>query len=101
MSPNSNSVDEVYQLLNVLEFLSARKRTSVVVRLPNGRLLLLSKGADSVMLQRVDKNKSGFVKQTNKHSKDFGEVGLRTLVVAYKQLDEKEYTKWQAKIVEA
>jgi phospholipid-translocating ATPase len=74
---------------------------SVIVRFPNGRLLLLSKGANSVMLQHVDKNKSGFVKETNKHSKDFGEVGLRTLVVAYKQLDENEYTKWQAKFAEA
>ncbi len=61
----------------------------MIVRFPNGRLLLLSKGADSVMLQQVDKNKSGFVKETNKHLKDFGEVGLRTLVVSYKQLMKK------------
>lgn len=101
VSPNSNPVDQVYQLLNVLEFSSARKRMSVIVRFPDGRLLLLSKGADSVMLQRVDKNKSGFVKETNKHLKDFGEVGLRTLVVAYRQLDEEEYRKWQAKYAEA
>jgi phospholipid-translocating ATPase len=101
VSRNSNPVDQVYQLLKVLEFSSARKRMSVIVRFPNGRLLLLSKGADSVMLQRVDKNKSGFVKETNKHWKDFGEVGLRTLVVAYKQSDEEEYTKWQAKYAEA
>jgi phospholipid-translocating ATPase len=101
VSRNSNPVDQVYQLLKVLEFSSARKRMSVIVRFPNGRLLLLSKGADSVMLERVDKNKSGFVKETNKHLKDFGKVGLRTLVVAYKQLDEEEYTKWQAKYAEA
>jgi phospholipid-translocating ATPase len=101
VSPNSNPVDQVYQLLNVLEFSSARKRMSVIVRFPDGRLLLLSKGADSVMFQRVDKNKSGFVKETNKHLKDFGEVGLRTLVVAYRQLDEEEYKKWQAKYAEA
>ncbi|CAM6002752.1 unnamed protein product [Sphagnum balticum] len=101
VSPNSNPVDQVYQLLNVLEFSIARKQMSVIVRFPNGRLLLLSKGVDFVMLQRVDKNKSGFVKETNKHWKAFGEVGLRTLMVAYKQLDEEEYTKWQAKYAEA
>jgi phospholipid-translocating ATPase len=54
-----------------------------------------------MMLQQVEKNKSGFLKETNKHLKDFGEVGLRTLVVAYKQSDEKQYTKWQAKYAEA
>jgi len=36
----------VYRLLNVLEFNSARKRMSVIVRDEDGRLLLLSKGAD-------------------------------------------------------
>lgn len=35
-----------YQLLNVLEFSSARKRMSVIVRNEEGKILLLSKGAD-------------------------------------------------------
>ena len=36
----------VYKLLNVLEFNSSRKRMSVIVRDHDGKLLLLSKGAD-------------------------------------------------------
>lgn len=39
-------VDRVYELLHVLEFSSSRKRMSVIVRNPENRLLLLSKGAD-------------------------------------------------------
>ena len=35
-----------YRILNVLEFNSARKRMSVIVRDEDGKLLLLSKGAD-------------------------------------------------------
>ncbi len=99
-SPTAAPVEQVYQLLNVLEFTSARKRMSVIVRFPDGRLLLLSKGADSVMLQRVDRNKSGFVKETNKDLKEFGQVGLRTLVVAYRELSEDKYQRWQSKYAE-
>lgn len=36
----------LYKLLNVLEFNSTRKRMSVIVRDEEGKLLLLSKGAD-------------------------------------------------------
>ncbi|EFJ27286.1 hypothetical protein SELMODRAFT_95836, partial [Selaginella moellendorffii] len=47
------TADNAYELLNVLEFSSARKRMSVIVRLPGGNIVLLSKGADSVMLDRI------------------------------------------------
>lgn len=36
----------MYKVLNVLEFSSARKRMSVIVRDEDGKLLLLCKGAD-------------------------------------------------------
>lgn len=39
-----------YKLLNVLEFSSARKRMSVIVRDEEGNLLLLSKGADRFVI---------------------------------------------------
>jgi magnesium-transporting ATPase (P-type) len=42
-----------YELLAVLEFSSERKRMSVVVRCPQRRLQLISKGADNVMLARL------------------------------------------------
>jgi magnesium-transporting ATPase (P-type) len=35
-----------YKLLNILEFSSARKRMSVIVRTEEGRLFLFCKGAD-------------------------------------------------------
>lgn len=38
------------QLLNMLEFSSDRKRMSVVMRLPDGKLVAYVKGADSVMI---------------------------------------------------
>lgn len=93
--------DQVYQLLNVLEFNSVRKRMSVIVRFPDGRLLLLCKGADTMILQRVDRKNSGPTTETFRHLKQFGEVGLRTLLVAYKNLDEEEYRSWNVKFAEA
>ena len=44
-----------FKMLNVLEFNSTRKRMSVVVKdLQTEEIILLSKGADSIMLQLID-----------------------------------------------
>lgn len=42
-----------FQLLHVLEFNSARKRMSVILRLPDGRIVLYSKGADTILFDRI------------------------------------------------
>ena len=42
-----------YQLLNILEFSSARKRMSVIVRTPDDRIVVMTKGADSVIVNRL------------------------------------------------
>lgn len=39
-----------YELLNVIEFTSSRKRMSVVVRTADNRILVLTKGADSIII---------------------------------------------------
>jgi hypothetical protein len=44
MIPNSHC--RTYKLLNILEFSSARKRMSVIVRTEEGPLFLFCKGAD-------------------------------------------------------
>lgn len=45
--------EEVYEVLDVIEFSSARKRMSVVVRMPDQRICLFCKGADSLLMQRL------------------------------------------------
>lgn len=47
--------DEVYEVLDVIEFSSARKRMSVVVRMPNQRICLFCKGADTTIMQLLKK----------------------------------------------
>ena len=44
---------ETYQILDVIEFSSTRKRMSIVVRFPDNRICIFCKGADSVILRRL------------------------------------------------
>ncbi|PSS05237.1 hypothetical protein BD289DRAFT_400131 [Coniella lustricola] len=43
----------VYDILDVIEFSSKRKRMSIILRCPDGTIWLISKGADSVILPRL------------------------------------------------
>lgn len=42
-----------YKLLHVIEFNSDRKRMSVIVKTPDGRVMIVCKGADSIINQRL------------------------------------------------
>lgn len=94
-------VERSYSLLNVLEFSSSRKRMSVIVRSEEGTLLLLSKGADSVMFERLAENGREFEEQTKEHINEYADAGLRTLILAYRELDEKEYIQFNEEFTEA
>ena len=83
--------EERYELLDVLEFTSSRKRMSVVVRkvgeeVEDRRLFLLCKGADNVVFERLKKGVATEVlkESTERHLGEFASKGLRTLTLAYK-----------------
>ncbi|KAI0436219.1 phospholipid-translocating P-type ATPase [Xylaria telfairii] len=46
-------VVETYNVLKVIEFSSSRKRMSIVVRMPDGRICVICKGADNVIMSRL------------------------------------------------
>lgn len=48
-----NTVIEVFEILDVIEFTSKRKRMSIIIRMPDGRICVLCKGADSALLPRL------------------------------------------------
>jgi len=84
-----------YEVLDVLEFSSARRRMSIVVRNSQTRAIsLLSKGADTVMLPLLASGQEELVAQTEAHMHDHSNDGLRTLVIASKELSEEEYLSW-------
>ncbi|KAF3616934.1 Phospholipid-transporting ATPase 6 [Capsicum annuum] len=94
-------IEREFKVLNLLEFTSKRKRMSVIVRDASGQLLLLCKGADSIIYDRLSKNGRKFEEAMTKHLNEYGEAGLRTLVLAYKKLDEAEYSAWNEEFTKA
>ena len=44
---------ESYEVLDVVEFSSKRKRMSIIVRMPDGRICVICKGADNVIRERL------------------------------------------------
>ncbi len=74
--------EQRYQLLHVLEFSSERKRMSVIVRTPAGRVKLLCKGADTVIYERLGGEQAAVRRQTTAHLEQFARDGLRTLCCA-------------------
>ncbi|KAG8452878.1 hypothetical protein GDO86_004610 [Hymenochirus boettgeri] len=85
--------EETFELLNVLEFSSNRKRMSVIVRTPSGNLRLYCKGADNVIFERLSRE-SNYMEQTMNHLEQFASEGLRTLCIGYTDLEESEYQAW-------
>ncbi|CAJ2661079.1 probable phospholipid-transporting ATPase 4 [Trifolium pratense] len=94
LSASGQVVEREYKILNLLEFTSKRKRMSVIVRDEEGNIILLCKGADSIIFDRLSKNGKKYLDATSRHLNEYGEVGLRTLALAYRNLDEQEYSDW-------
>lgn len=84
-----------YTVLNTLEFNSARKRMSAIIRMPDGKIVLFCKGADSVIYSRLRRGEQPELrKSTAEHLEMFAREGLRTLCIAERILGEDEYQKW-------
>ena len=94
---------ETWEIFNVIEFNSTRKRMSIICKTPEGKILLLTKGADNVIMERLDREKKMMseIEPTSKHLDAFAEIGLRTLCLAYKELTEEEYNTFQKKYHQA
>ncbi|KZO96121.1 phospholipid-translocating P-type ATPase [Calocera viscosa TUFC12733] len=84
-----------FEILNVCEFNSTRKRMSVLVRGPDGKIKLYCKGADTVILERVAKDQP-YTEATLAHLEDYATDGLRTLCLAMREIPEAEYRTWSA-----
>ena len=82
--------EEKYKLLHVIEFNSDRKRMSVIVRDKENRVLVICKGADSIISARLAPNQE-HQEATQKDVERYAEVGLRTLLIAYRYVDEDFY----------
>ncbi|CAH0515610.1 unnamed protein product [Peronospora belbahrii] len=89
---------ETYEILEVLEFNSTRKRMSVILKGPSGDLKLLCKGADTVMYERLRPTNDAAIKHTRnltlQHMEQFASEGLRTLVIGSTDIDSRFLESW-------
>ncbi|XP_042061912.1 phospholipid-transporting ATPase 2-like isoform X2 [Salvia splendens] len=89
-----------YEVLDTLEFTSDRKRMSVVVRdCQSGEIFLLSKGADETILPLTYTGQQ--VRTFAEAVEQYAQMGLRTLCLAWRKLDEGEYQEWASMFKEA
>eukprot|EP00049_Salpingoeca_infusionum_P018794 m.358787 g.358787 ORF g.358787 m.358787 type:complete len:1200 (+) comp18288_c0_seq1:276-3875(+) len=91
---NIHGVSKTFEVIHMLEFTSARARMSVLVRSPEGRYLLYSKGADSAIFERAlayEDNPAAEEKELAEKLQvqldDYSTMGLRTLVVTVREFD--------------
>jgi magnesium-transporting ATPase (P-type) len=81
-------------LLGIHTFDATRKRMSMVFRTPDGRFLLLIKGADNVIMDRAADGPYNDI--LVHHLVDFARLGLRTLVLAQRYMSHSEAEHWLA-----
>jgi len=98
-TPNSLTISvlgqqRTYKILNSIEFTSTRKRMTVILRTPEGRIILYCKGADNVILERCRTEAQPYREVTSKHLEEYALIGLRTLCIAQRELTEEEWSSW-------
>lgn len=92
---NIQGEDRSYKVLNTLEFNSTRKRMSAIIRMPNNKIILYCKGADSMIYSRLKRGEQSELRRTTaEHLEMFAREGLRTLCIAQRELGEEEYQRW-------
>lgn len=93
---------EEYQVLDVLEFNSDRKRMTVIVKYPSGEIKVLCKGADTALRPRLSVDSTSEMwDKTESLMIEYADEGLRTLVIGSKTINEEEYTEWSKKYKKA
>ncbi|XP_059644919.1 phospholipid-transporting ATPase 1-like [Cornus florida] len=91
-------------VLGLHEFDSVRKRMSVVIRFPDNAVKVLVKGADTSMFSILKKEPASddYTRHaTQSHLNEYSSEGLRTLVVAARDLTAEELEEWQCMYEEA
>uniref|UniRef100_A0A671VP61 Phospholipid-transporting ATPase n=1 Tax=Sparus aurata TaxID=8175 RepID=A0A671VP61_SPAAU len=88
--------ETTYEMLALLDFNSDRKRMSIILKFPDGRVRLYCKGADTVIYERLSPN-SRHKETTQTALDEFANATLRTLCLCYKDISADEYAAWSRK----
>ncbi|CAN9106611.1 unnamed protein product [Alternaria alternata] len=66
---------------------------STIFRTPEGKIVCYTKGADTVILERLGKD-NPHVETTLTHLEEYASEGLRTLCLAMREISESEFQQW-------
>ena len=69
---------------------------TVIVRTPENKILIICKGADSIIEKRLRPGQAHLAK-TQGFLDNYARQGLRTLLIAQKEISEEEYQLWSKK----
>ncbi|KAJ1939849.1 hypothetical protein EC988_007199, partial [Linderina pennispora] len=107
-----------YEVLDTIEFNSSRKRMSNILRRPPpyNDIIVFSKGADNVMIERLAKLPAAtdsdirpfasredlafertMRERTFTQIDEFANAGLRTLMLCYRHVSEEEWVRWSSR----
>ncbi|XP_020951497.1 probable phospholipid-transporting ATPase IM isoform X4 [Sus scrofa] len=105
-TPETITIEELgtlatYQLLAFLDFNNFRKRMSVIVRNPEGQIKLYSKGADTILFERLHPSNEDLLTLTSDHLSEFAGEGLRTLAIACRDLGDTYFREWHKRLEDA
>ena len=95
--------EKTYDVFAINEFTSARKRMSILVKdRDGGPYTLLLKGADDVVFDKLgSKDKRQQIDEATRHVGYFATLGLRTLILAKRTLDDEAAKAWLARFNDA
>ncbi|KAJ2780447.1 hypothetical protein GGI15_003533 [Coemansia interrupta] len=106
-----------YEVLDTIDFNSTRKRMTSIMRrpAPHNDIILFSKGADNVMIERLSRLPAAgeghapfesredlafervMRERTFNQIDEFANAGLRTLMLCYRKITENEWVRWSAR----
>lgn len=90
-------ISKEWEILAEIPYNSTRKRMSLIVRNPDTKeLILMSKGADTIMIPLLSSKEKPKVEILEDHLHKFALEGLRTLVMAQRILKESAFQEWKA-----
>lgn len=96
-----SSVLREYEELAQLQFTSARRRFTNVIRDAAGNYFCLTKGADSTINEFIRPEDAEVQKKSDAQILDYAKDGSRTLVLAYKPISKQDYEQFAQAYLEA
>ncbi|CAK7325138.1 unnamed protein product [Dovyalis caffra] len=84
-----------FNVLGLHEFDSDRKRMSVILGCPDKTVKVFVKGADTSMFSVIDRSlNTNIIHATEAHLQTYSSMGLRTLVIGIRELNNSEFEQW-------